>query len=119
MSLSLVPTYGAWLTVCGDNFGNVSMELDSFKSGFISSGGPKTIVRSSWQFFETAQITFFFRSTLFRLVLRFGEIREDLFCAIKELEVRGRVLEAKQRGEAKMDEGRERWHDTPGSIRLP
>ncbi|KAJ7438030.1 hypothetical protein B0H11DRAFT_2254965 [Mycena galericulata] len=80
MSLSLVPTYGAWLT-------SLFVETILYGIGFLQvwlyfQWWPKDdrsvkLAVVFVMFFETAQITFF-RSTLFRLILKFGDIRKDL-----------------------------------------
>ncbi|KAJ7503559.1 hypothetical protein B0H11DRAFT_2222848 [Mycena galericulata] len=81
MSLSLVPTYGAWLT-------SLFVETILYGIGFLQvwlyfPWWPKDdrsvkLAVVFVMFFETTQITFFFRSTFFRFVLKFGEIQEDL-----------------------------------------
>ncbi|KAJ7432522.1 hypothetical protein B0H11DRAFT_2297512 [Mycena galericulata] len=81
MSLSLVPTYGAWLT-------SLFVETILYGIGFLQvwlyfQWWPKDdrsvkLAVVFVMFFETTQITFFFRSTFFRFVLKFGEIQEDL-----------------------------------------
>ncbi|KAJ6478567.1 hypothetical protein C8R47DRAFT_636558 [Mycena vitilis] len=82
MSPTLPSTYGAWL---------ISLFLETILYG-IGIVQTWLYVQWWWQtdgwsvkapiiivmFFETAQITFFFRSTYFRFVQRFGLVQEDL-----------------------------------------
>ncbi|KAJ7467338.1 hypothetical protein B0H11DRAFT_2239316 [Mycena galericulata] len=81
MSLSLVPTYGAWLTslfvetiLYGIGFLQVWLYFHWCAKDDLSVKLAVVFV----MFFETSQITFFFRSTFYRFVLKFGEIQEDL-----------------------------------------
>ncbi|KAJ7196929.1 hypothetical protein GGX14DRAFT_574425 [Mycena pura] len=78
---SLVSTYGAWL---------ISLFVETILYGIgifqtflyfqwwpTDSWGIKATV-ALMMFFETTQIIFFFRSTFFRFVIKFGEIQGDL-----------------------------------------